>query len=115
VDKFENAIVDAIVQQFFVGIEYRTDYGTQRSEPAATKLATQILQQNQNEIVEALSERIDLGKLAQEIAEGLAQSLVSNFWGYSNNAEQLKDEVIKRFADIKAHQMIEEENNKDEK
>jgi hypothetical protein len=108
-DKFEKAIVDAIVQQFFVGIEYRTDYGTQRSEPAATKLASQLLQKNLDEIVKALSHKIDLDKLAVDIAEGLADHLTSTFWGADADSKELREKVFTRYADIKAKQMIEQE------
>jgi hypothetical protein len=111
-DKFEKAIVDAIVQQFFVGIEYRTDYGTQRSEPAATKLASQLLQQNLDEIVKALSKKIDLEKLAVDIAAGLADHLSDSFWNANDDRKKLREKVISRFADIKANQMIEQEKEK---
>ena len=107
---FEQAILNAIVEQFFVGIEVRTDYGTQRIDPQATKLADQLLRTLMPELVAALSKKIDLDKLAEDIAAGLADKLVSLYWSGGDDKEKLRKKVIEKYAEIKANKMIEKES-----
>lgn len=111
---FETAIVQAIVNRFFEGGMFVDQFGsTQFKEAVAGQLANQLLQRNLPVIVEALSEKIDMSKLAEEIAEKLGQHLTSAMWTSKYNQKDLRERIFNEYATLKAQQMMEKENDTD--
>lgn len=109
-DKFEKAIVAAIVEQFFVGVEYRNEFGVQRQDPPATKIASQMIQTHFDEIMEAVFKKLDKEKLANEIVDKLVGAMKPGYFGNSFEQKGVQNLIWEKYAEKKAEQMIIDEH-----
>jgi hypothetical protein len=108
-DSFEKSLMDAIVAQFFVGVEYRTDYGTQRQEPMAATLAKTVIRGHMDELAKAVGKKMDVDVIATEVAEKLAERLSGSTYESESYRKQLHQAIIDKYAQLKAQQMIDAE------